>query len=134
VSTEKKVPPRHQSLYIRIFQCGLQKAQGSWSFNLFCIRKFKWYIFASDIWYSRILIFSSRKFTDKIKVQHITWYKLTVVFTNYFAIGIDAQGSDLRYHFFWFGLYIINRKLFINRSKILMKKSQFYIKNGYFPL
>jgi hypothetical protein len=135
VSTEKKVPPRHRHLYIGDCSTAYYRKPKVVRVSFFfCIRKFKRYIFASVIWYSKILIFSSRKFTDKSKVQHIRWYKLTVVFTNYFGIGMDAQWSDLCHRFFWFDLYIINQKLFLNRFKILMKKSQFFIKNGYFPL
>jgi hypothetical protein len=134
VSTEKKSSAKApEPIYRLYFRCWLRIAQGSWSFNFFYIRMLKGFIFASDILNSRILFFSSWKYSEKSKVYYITWYTVTVVITSYISYGIDAQGSGLRHRSVRFGLYIINHKLFSNRSKILMKKSRFFMKNSYFP-
>jgi hypothetical protein len=49
VSTEKKVPPRHQSLYRHFFNADYRKPKVVGGSIFFCIRKLKRYIFASDI-------------------------------------------------------------------------------------
>jgi hypothetical protein len=100
-----KAPEPQLWLY---YECCLQK--GSWNFNFFCIRKSKVNIFASDILYFRISIFSSRKYSEKSKVYYITWYTVTVVFTSDLSVGNDAQVSGLRHRFVGFDLYLIHQK------------------------
>ena len=84
--------------------------KSSWNINLFLIRKMKGSIFASEILYSRIPIFTSRKYSEKSKVYHITWNTVTVVFTSDFYVGNDAQLSGLRHRFVRFDLYLIHQK------------------------
>jgi hypothetical protein len=115
-----KAPEPQLWLY---FEFCLQKAYGSWKFNFLCIRKLRGNIFGTDISYSRITIFSSRKYSEKSKVYHITWNTVTVVFTSDLTVENDAQVSGLRQRFVRFDLCLIYQKLFINKSKILMEKS-----------
>jgi hypothetical protein len=98
-----------EPIYRLYFERGLEKAQGSWSF-IFLHQEVERIFFASDIFNSRIYIFCSRKHSEKSKVQHIMWYKLTIVVANFIYFGIDAQGFGLRLSFLRWDLCFINQK------------------------
>ena len=128
-STEKKVPRRHQSLsggstlgavYIKLL----------WDQTSIFPKWSSWRVKFSKNSNSTNCISNSRKKRLKKKFNKTTWYYLMVGSRKFIImISITGWGSVLLNYFVWFTISVKDKKIFLNKFKIFMKKSRFFGKH-----